>query len=363
MRNLIRNRKRNLSKPGSSPGEIIISPESPKPVISRLSFNQFEWIESCIVDVEELRNLPANSIHWINLDGLGDADTLKALGGFYNIHPLALEDIVSSQIQRPKLEEYDDSLFIIARMPVFKNGKCSDYETEQLSLFLTDNVVITFQEIPNGDPFNGVRERLRRGKGKIRSRGADYLSYAILDAAIDSFFPVIDERSDEIELVEIEILERPNSSALKRVHTLKQELIMIRRSLWPLREVINSLIRDTSDRVTDETKLFLRDCYDHTSLALDLTETYRELCSDLTEMYLSNMSHKLNEVMKFLTMITTIFVPLTFIVGVYGMNFDTTSSPWNMPELRSQYGYPLVMISMLVVALGFIGYFRRKRWL
>lgn len=352
-----------MSVPGSSPGEIITPPESPKPVVSKMSYNQTECVESLVNDVKELNNLSRQGVHWINLDGLGDAETLKLIGEFYNIHPLALEDIVSSRVQRPKLEEYDDALFIITRMPVFKDGKCTSYETEQLSLFLTGNVVITFQEVPDGDPFHGVRERLRKGKGKIRSRGADYLSYAILDSVIDSFFPVIDERSDEIELVELEILERPNPAALKRVHSLKQELIMIRRSLWPLREVLNSLIRDTSDRVTDETKLFLRDCYDHTSLALDLTETYRELCADLTDMYLSNMSNKMNEVMKFLTVITTIFVPLTFIAGVYGMNFDPLSSPYNMPELKSQYGYPIAMFSMAAVAMGFIVFFRKKRWL
>jgi magnesium transporter len=297
------------------------------------------------------------------MDGLGDAEAIKKIGELFNIHPLALEDVVSTQAQRPKLEEYDEALFIIARMPVFKDGRCPVFETEQLGLFLTDNVVLTFQEVPGGDPFLGVRERIRKGKGKIRSRAADYLSYAIVDALIDSFFPVIDERSDEIELVETDILERPNSDALRRVHTLKQELISIRRALWPLREVLNSLIRDTSDRITDETKLFLRDCYDHTSIALDLTETYRELCSDLTDMYLSNMSNKMNEVMKFLTMTTTIFVPLTFIVGVYGMNFEPDSSPWNMPELRATYGYPAVILFMIIITLALISFFRRKGWM
>lgn len=363
MRLLRRRKKSPQNIPGSSPGEIIVSAESPKPVISRLSFNQTGFTEGKVENVEEIRELSPDFTHWINLDGLGDADTIRLVGEFFNIHPLVLEDVVSSQRQRPKLEEYDDSLFIIVRMPVFKDGKCLTYETEQLSLFLTENVVVTFQEVPDGDPFQGVRERIRKGKGKIRSRGADYLSYAILDAAIDSFFPVIDARSDDIESVEAEIIDHPSSLALKKVHTLKQELIMIRRSLWPLREVLNSLIRDTSDRITDETKLFLRDCYDHTSLALDLTETYRELCSDLADLYLSNISNKLNEVMKFLTIITTIFVPLTFMVGVYGMNFDPESSPWNMPELKSYYGYPMALLSMISVAVALVAYFRRRGWL
>jgi len=358
-----RRKKRSHVIPGSSPGQIIIPPESPKPVISKLSYNQSEFSETIVESIEEIRNLPAGYTHWINLDGIGDAETIRLIGEYYQIHSLALEDIVSSHTQRPKLEEYDDSLFIVIRMPVFRDGKCATYETEQLSIFLSGEIVITFQEVPDGDPFKGVRERIRKSKGKIRSRKADYLSYAILDAAIDSFFPVIDERSDEIESVEAEILERPSSYALKKVHTLKQELIMIRRSLWPLREVLNSLIRDTSDRITDETKLFLRDCYDHTSLALDLTETYRELCSDLADLYLSNISNKLNEVMKFLTIITTIFVPLTFMVGVYGMNFDPDSSPWNMPELRSYYGYPIALLSMVIVAGVLLGFFRRRGWL
>lgn len=363
MGHLRRRKKTPLTIPGSSPGEILISAESPKPVISRISFHQNTFSESQVVNLEEIRNLPSDLIHWINLDGLGDAETIRLIGEFYNIHPLALEDIVSSQRQRPKLEEYDDSLFIIVRMPVIKDGKCVACETEQLSIFLTENVVFTFQEVVGGDPFHGVRERIRKGKGKIRSRRADYLSYAILDAVIDSFFPVIDARSDDIELVEAEIIDRPSSVALKKVHLLKQELIMIRRSLWPLREVLNSLIRDTSDRISDETKLFLRDCYDHISLALDLTETYRELCSDLADLYLSTMSNKLNEVMKFLTVITTIFVPLTFIVGLYGMNFDPASSPWNMPELKWYYGYPISLVMMALVALTLVGYFRKRGWL
>ncbi len=356
-------KKRTKVIPGSSPGQIIVSPEAAKPILSVLSYNATTFEERHVISVDDLKELPTDRIHWINIDGLGDADVIRKIGEIFSFHPLALEDVTNVQVQRPKIEEYDESLFLIARMPVFRNGKCISVETEQLSLFLSDNAVITFQETPGGDPFDGIRERLRKAKGKIRTRGGDYLAYTILDAIIDSFFPVIDEKSEEIEAAELEILERPNGTVLQKVHALKQDLIQVRRALWPLREVLNSLIRDSSERVKDETKLFLRDCYDHVAMAIDLIETYRELCSDLTDMYLSNMSNKMNEVMKLLTMITTIFVPLTFIVGVYGMNFDPGSSPYNMPELRSVYGYPAVLLVMLVLTLSFIGFFKRKGWM
>lgn len=362
IRLLPRRKKKMKIVPGASPGQIVSVPESPKPIIHLLSYSPTGVSENVVAAPDGLKELPPGSIHWINIDGLGDAEVVKRIGELFHLHPLALED-VTSVAARPKIEEYDEFLFIVARMPVQRNGKRISVETEQISIFLLENTVITFQEVPGGDPFEKIRERIKKSKGKIRSRGPDYLTYALIDAIIDSYYPILDERSDDIEHVEAEILKEPKTGTLSRLHMLKQELILVRRALWPIREVVNSLIRDSSDRVCDETKLFLRDCYDHSSQLLDLSETYRELCSDLMDIYLSNISNKMNEVMKFLTIISTIFIPLTFIVGVYGMNFNPESSPWNMPELTAYYGYPAVLGVMVLLSFCLIVFFRRKGWL
>jgi len=358
----LRRRRKHRTEPGSSPGQITAPPESPKPILKLIHYSQAEFTEKEIPTVAELP--PRNgSITWLNVDGLGDAEIIKEIGTRYNLHPLALEDVVSSYSQRPKFEDYDDSVFIVARMPIQQDGRCSSASTEQICFFLLDKTVVTFQEVPGGDPFEKVRERLRKSKGKIRSRGADYLIYALLDAIIDSYFPLLEEQGDNIELIEQEILDNPVPETLIRLHGLKQELILVRRSLWPLREVVNSLIRDASDCVTDETKLFLRDCYDHSSQLLEITDTYRDLCADLMDIYLSKVSNRTNDVVKFLTIISTIFIPLTFVVGVYGMNFNTESSPYNMPELKAYYGYPGVMLAMLLMSFSLILYFKKKKWI
>ncbi len=361
-RRFLSRRKKRAAVPGSSPGQIVAQPEAPHPVLHLFTYDKNVFVESAVTDLKVLQDLDEDQFHWLNVDGLGDAETIKRLGEIFHLHPLALEDVVAAHEQRPKLEEYPDSLFILVRMLIYKNGHCASVETEQLGMFLLRNTLVTFQAVPGGDPFGPVRERLRKSKGKIRTRGVDYLAYALLDAVIDSYFPLLDERSEEIEQVELEILERPAPAALGRAHTLKQEVVQIRRLVWPLREIVNSMIRDTNDRIGDETKLFLRDCYDHCSQLLEFSETYRELCSDLMNIYLSNISNKMNEIMRFLTIVSTIFIPLTFIAGIYGMNFDTSASPYNMPELTWRYGYPLTLLAMAVVAGGLLAFFHRKGW-
>lgn len=354
-----RRNKRIRVEPGTSPGEILTHPESPRPTITRISYSGSEFSEE---KVSEMQPIPTGVISWLNVDGLGDAQVLKNLGEVYHLHPLALEDVTASEPQRPKLEEYPEALFIVARMPLTVDGRLSS-ATEQICFFLIDGAVITFQEDPHGDPFEKVRERIRHSKGKIRTRGADYLLYALLDAIIDSYFPLLEELSERIENIEELILTSPSPEALAGLHTAKQEIVTIRRSLWPLREVVNSLIRDTSDRITEETKIFLRDCYDHCSQLLEISDTYRELCADLMDIYLTTLSNRTNDVLKFLTIISTIFIPLTFIVGVYGMNFNTELSPYNMPELNWRFGYPLVMAGMAVLSIALIVFFRRRKWL
>jgi magnesium transporter len=289
--------------------------------------------------------------------GTHEIEGLQALGARFGLHPLTLEDVVNSG-QRPKLENYDDHLFIVMRVI----HSAAAVAGEQVSMYLGRSWVLTFEEIPE-DAFDLVRERLRRGKGQIRSAGADYLAYSIVDAAVDHFFPVLETLGERIEALEEELVEDPDRRTLEKIHQLKRELLLIRRAAWPQREVISSLGRQESDLVHRETRVFLRDCYDHTIQIMDIVETYRDLASGMMDLYLSSVSHRTNEVMKVLTVIASIFIPLTFIAGIYGMNFNTKASPLNMPELNWYWGYPALWLVVIGLAAGMIVYFRRKRWI
>jgi magnesium transporter len=236
-----------------------------------------------------------------------------------------------------------------------------EIQSEQLSLYLGPRFLLSFQEIP-GDCLDPVRSRLRQG-GALRERGSDFLAYAILDAVIDGYFPVLEHCGDRLESLEEEVLAHPSPAAVRRVHEVRRELLLLRRAVWPLREAVNALLRDPHPRLGEETRLFLRDCYDHTVQILDLVETYRELASGLTDVYLSSIGQRTNETMRLLTVISTIFIPLTFLAGVWGMNFDTASSPWNMPELLWRWGYPAALAFMLAIALLMLWAFRRRGWL
>ena len=334
-----------------------IDPDAPKPVIRVIAYGPDGLTEEPIDRVDELsRYLQEWPVTWINVDGLGDEQTLRALGELFGLHRLTLEDVVSHG-QRPKVEAYDDYLFIVVRMP----SQSSAYETEQLSLLLGDRFVLSFQE-QSGDCFDGVRTRLRQGKAVIRRSGADYLTYALVDSVIDAYFPVLEQVGDDLERLDDEVLERPQRDTVSRIHAAKHHLQALRRGIGPHREAINALIRDSAEFVTPETTIYLRDCYDHLLRLFERVEVYREQCADLMNLYLTMVSNRMNEVMKVLTIIATIFIPLGFVAGLYGMNFNPEISGWNMPELGWTFGYPFALALMALLAGGMVLYFWRKGW-
>jgi magnesium transporter len=274
---------------------------------------------------------------------------------------LILEDVVN-MVERPKIEDYEDQLVIIARMvvPNINNGS---FYSEQVSLVLGRHYLLTIQEEPEHDCFDPVRMRIDKAKGIIRRQGSDYLAYSLLDAIIDGFFPVLELYGERIAELEEEVMMNPNSQTLKQIYQIKRELLQLRRAIWPQRDAINSLIRDGSKLISEEVRIYLRDCYDHTVQVMDMVETYRELTSGLMDVYLSAVSNKMNEIMKILTVVSSIFIPLTFVAGIYGMNFNTDKSPYNMPELNWYWGYPFCLGLMGVIAGGLIFFFWRRGWL
>lgn len=297
------------------------------------------------------------SVTWIDIVGLHDVSVLEKLGERCHLHPLALEDVLNTG-QRPKLEDYEDYHFIVLKLVHLER----DVDSEQISFFLSKNFVITLRE-ERSDIFKPVQERIAQDKGRIRDLGTDYLAYALLDTLIDHFFPILEEYGERLDDLEDQVVENADRETLGRIHAAKRELLQLRRSAWPQREVINGLERIESDLISKETRFFLRDCYDHTIQIMDVIETYRDIAGGLLDVYLSSLSNKMNEVMKFLTITATIFIPLTFIAGVYGMNFNPQASPWNMPELSWKWGYPGALGLMAVVAIAMYFFFRHKGWL
>jgi magnesium transporter len=353
-----RNKFHRRTAPGASPGMIVSDPCSPQPVVHVMAYGPERLEERTVANLESLREFVGKwPVTWINVDGLGDADMIRRMGEMFKLHPLALEDVVNVH-QRAKVEHYADQLFLVVRMA----HPGERLETEQVSIFLGKNFVITFQETLPGDSFEPVRERIRAARGQIRQRGCDYLTYALIDSAIDSFFPVLETLGEQIESLEEEALAHATRGTISRVHDVKHDLLTLRRAIWPAREALHALARDPCPLITDETRIYFRDCYDHTIQLLDLLETYRELGADLRDLYLSSISNRMNEIIKVLTIISTIFIPLTFIVGVYGMNFDTAHQ-WNMPELRWRYGYLFVWGTMAAVVVFMLYFFRRKGWI
>lgn len=349
------------SKPGSSPGLIAPDPSQPKPVFHILAYGPNGVTETNVTDVNELPALLfKHDVTWINIDGFGDAKAIEKVGEIFNLHRLALEDVVS-QHQRAKIEEYGDHLFIVMRM-----ASCEERaHTEQLSLFLGKNFVLTFQGGPPGDSFDRVRQRIRDQAGKIGTRGADYLAYALIDAAIDAYYPVLEVYSERLDVLEDEVLDRPDTRLMDSLHIVKADLLMLRRAIWPMREAVASLTREANELIADDTRVYLRDCYDHIVQIVDLVETYRELTADLRDLYMSALSNRINETMRVLTIISTMFIPLTFIAGIYGMNFDYAdgAKPLNMPELHYPYGYVICWAVMILIAFGMLIYFYRQGWI
>jgi len=348
--------------PGTSPGTLAPAEKTGRAPIRILltDYTDSEYDERELASAEACHAyLERESITWIHVQGDAEADTLHEIGRVFGLHHLALEDIINSG-QRPKVDDYQGQLFIAMAHPVMDSGN-EDIRIEQFSLFVGHDYVISFYP-GSDDPFVPVRQRLRNSTGRIRARGADYLLYALLDLVIDAGFPVLERLGEEIEQLEEQLLDTPTSKTLRRLHQLRRTLAIMRRMLWPQREVADNLLRVDGPLIKEENKIYYSDCYDHSIQIMDLIETYRDMVTSLLDVYLSSVSYRLNEVMRVLTVIATIFIPLTFISGVYGMNFHNDGSPWAMPELYWYYGYPLVLVFMFVIAVGMLVYFRHRKW-
>ena len=294
------------------------------------------------------------TVTWINIDGLHSIETIEKIGKHFELHPLILEDILNTG-QRPKCEDYEKCLFMVLKMLRY-NDEDNSVRSEQVSLVLGQNFVISFQEAV-GDVFEQVRDRIRNAKGRIRKMAADYLAYTLIDSIVDNYFLILERIGEQIESMEEELIAKPSDKTVRMIHSLKRELIFLRKSVWPLRELINSLQKTESSLITDSTEPYLRDVYDHTIQVIDTIESFRDMVSGMLDIYLSSISNQMNAVMKVLTIIATIFIPLTFIAGIYGMNFKY------MPELEWRWGYGLVLLVMIAIAVIMLIYFRRKKWL
>lgn len=363
--------------PGSAPGTLNIDVNAPTPKLVLIDYNARKALCQQLDQPEDCTPyLDSESVAWIDVQGLGSQDTLSRLGKVFTIHPLALEDIVNVP-QRPKVEIYGDQLLIVTQMitlvPAEERGDqplglrsrqplTSRLSTEQVSFLLENNCLLTVQEEPEYDCFGPVRDRIHHNRGTLRQRGSDYLTYALLDAIIDGFFPILEIYGEKIEALEDEVIARPTPQTLAQIHQIKRDLLTLRRAIWPQRELLATLTRDGCTQIAPEVQIYLRDCYDHAVQVLDMVETYRELAASLMDVYLSAVSNRMNEVMKTLTVISTIFIPLTFIAGIYGMNFNPQASPLNMPELNWYWGYPLVWGVMMAIAAALIFFFWRRGW-
>ena len=360
IRRLVRNVTRPFRRrtaPGTMPGTVVADPEASKPVMRVMAYGPDQLIEREVECVDDLAPiLREHPVTWIDVVGLGDADTIRQLGELFQLHQLALEDVVHVH-QRPKVEEYDDQLFIVVR-----DVSVSEHlDTSQIALFLGRNYVLTFRENGLTDGFEPVRERLRKSKGRIRGVGPDYLAYALIDAVIDRYFPAVEQYGNRIDALD-DRLSSGHPDVIARIHQVRSDLLALRKTAWSHREAISSLLRQSEGMISDDTQVFIRDCYDHTVQVLEVLETYRELCADLRDFYFTTIGNRTNDIMKVLTIIATIFIPLSFIAGVYGMNFDPNTSPWNMPELKWYYGYPFALGLMGACAAGLVCYVWRRGW-
>jgi len=348
-------------QPGSLPGTLNIEADAPLPQIELIDYKDSDYTYQQIATPEDLiPHLDSESVSWVDVEGLGSEDILQRIGKVFDLHPLILEDIVNVP-QRPKVEDYEDQLIIIARMVLPKEGNAG-FHSEQVSFVLGKHYLLTVQEEAHYDCFNQVRSRICNNKGMLRKHQADYLAYTLLDAIIDGFFPVLEDYGELIEELEEEVVANPTRKTLEKIYRIRRELLTLRRAIWPQRDAINSLIRDDSELISEHVRIYLRDCYDHAVQVMDMVETYRELTSGLMDVYLSAVSNRMNEIMKLLTVISSIFIPLTFVAGIYGMNFNTEKSPWNMPELNWYWGYPACLVFMGAIAGGLVTFFWRRGW-
>jgi len=349
--------KRATQQLGLTPGTLVHIGEKKieKVRIRIIDYDETQLEEKEVKTVEEcfpFKDKP--TITWINIDGLHDIEVIEKIGRHFGLHPLVLEDIVNTE-QRPKLEDFGDHIFVVLKMLYYDNDK-NELEVEQVSLIFGLNFVISFQE-RLGKIFEPLRERIRKGKGRVRKSGADYLAYALIDSIVDNYFVILEQFGERIEDTEQELATNPTQEILQTIRAFKKEMIFLRKSIWPLREVVNSLERGESPLIHESTGIYLRDVYDHTIQIIDAVESYRDMLSGMLDVYLSSISNKMNEVMKVLTIFAAIFIPLTFVAGIYGTNFSF------IPELEWQWSYFVFLFVLVLIGISMLAYFRRKKWL
>ncbi len=349
--------KRSSKKAGMSPGTLVHVGEQrlDEARISVMNYDQDRLEEKELKRIEEsfaYKDTPP--VSWINIDGLHDVELIEKVGTHFGIHVLTLEDIVNTG-QRPKIEDYEDYIYLVIKMLKFDEA-ASHIVSEQVSLILGPHYLISFQET-EGDVFNFVRDRIRKGRLRIRKSGPDYLAYALIDAVVDHYFYILEALGEKIEIFEDRVHSDPTPETLQNIHHLKREMIYFRKQVWPIRELLGNLVKTESDLVREANKIFFSDIYDHTIQVIDTIESFRDIISGMMDLYLSTVSNRMNEVMKVLTIMATIFIPLTFVAGIYGMNFKF------MPELEWRWSYPVLWILLIVIFLGMVYYFKRKKWL
>jgi len=356
---MVKNRKikRHSKKAGLAPGTLVHIGERKLETarITVIDYDENSFQEKQVNNIEEcfvFKTTP--TVSWINIDGLHDISIIEKTGKHFDIHPLILEDILNTG-QRPKFEDMEKYLFVVLKMLCF-DDQSQTVQSEQVSIVLASNYVISFQE-NIGDVFESIRDRIRNAKGRIRKMGPDYLMYALLDAIVDSYFSILEKLGEKIESLEEELVGDPTEKTLKQIHHLKKEMVFLRKSVWPLRELVSGMERSESALIKETTGAYLRDVYDHTIQVIDTVEGFRDMVSGMLDIYLSSISNRMNAVMKVLTIIATIFIPLTFVAGIYGMNFKY------MPELEWKWGYLAVWIVVVIIGICMLIYFRRKKWL
>jgi len=343
-------------KKGMSPGSLVFIGEKKreKMDINIMDFSADHFTEKSVADINECAEFrDSKNVSWLDFLGLHDVEKIDEIGKIFDVHPLVLEDILNTN-QRPKIEIFDDHFFIVFKM-LFFDGKSSVVVSEQVSLIVRKNKVLSFQE-KESEVFASLRERIRKSKGRTRSSGADYLAYEIFDVIVDNYLEILEKIGEEIEVLEEELMSNPASNTLGKIYRLKRDIFLVRKSVWPLRDVVSRLERGEIDVIEQKTEIYLRDLYDHIVQVIDTVETFRDISTGLLDLYLSSVSFKMNDVMKVLTIISTIFIPLTFIAGVYGMNFE------NMPELKWSYGYFISLGLMSVIFVSMVIFFKKKKW-
>ena len=349
--------KKTSNKIGQPPGTLVhVGKKRTEEVkITIIDYDEAQFQEKEVKTIEEcFPYREKSSVTWINVSGVHEPGIIEKIGTQFEIHPLVLEDILHTA-QRPKIDDFDDYIYVVLKM-LYYDKEGSEILAEQVSLLLGNNYVISFQE-KEGDVFNPIRERIRGAKGRIRKMKADYLAYSLIDAVVDNYFIILEKIGEKIEVMEEELVDNPTPQILQTINNLKRDTLYLRKSIWPLREVINNLEKGELLLIQDSTQIYLRDVYDHTIQVIDTVETLRDMISGMLDIYLSSLSNRMNEVMKTLTIFAAIFIPLTFIAGLYGMNFEY------MPELKLRWGYPVLLTVMFVIGFSLVLYFRNKKWL